>query len=141
MIAPVKTVLVVDDGPEFLAFMELFLSAEGYTVRTASTLDQVERALTGSLPDLVITDVRMPGLPPFAVLDRLERDPLTRDLPVLICTGSAHDLETEAQRLIRTHREALLKPFDIDDLQACVERLLTGGTGRSGPPPQRNDLN
>ena len=141
MAAPAKNVLVVDDAPEFLSFMEMFLSAEGYAVRTAATPDEAERALTGRQPDLVIADVRMPGLPPFAVLDRLDRDPATRDLPVLLCTASSHDLEVEVERLARPHTEALLKPFDIDDLQACVERLLAGGERQPDHSPAPNDPN
>lgn len=133
MVAPARDVLVVDDAPELLTLMELLLSAEGYVVRTASTLDQVERELSRSRPDLVVTDVRLPGLPPFAVLDRLDVKPATRGLPVLLCTGAVLDLETGGERLRRPQTMAVLKPFDIDVLLQCVERLL----GNSAPLPEQ----
>lgn len=126
MIAPGHAVLVIDDSSELLGFVELLLCSEGYAVRTAATLEQAERALAEGTPQLVIADVRMPPHPPFAVLDHLAADPVTRDLPVLLCTGAVHDLQAAPERLRRPRTEALLKPFEIEDLLLCVERLLAG---------------
>lgn len=126
MSGPAPDVLAVDDSSELLGFVELLLHSEGYAVRTATTFDDAVRALTQRTPDLVIADVRMPPHPPFAVLDHLDAEPATRDLPVLLCTGAVHDLYAAPERLRRPRTEALLKPFEIEDLLLCVQRLLAG---------------
>jgi CheY-like chemotaxis protein len=125
-------ILVVDGDADLLRLMELLLGSEGYTVRTATTQESVDRALESRTPDLVITEVRLALAPPFAVLDRLHADPTTRDLPALVCTGAVDDLATGARRLHRPRTAALTKPFDIDQLLHCVRWLLRGGAQPDG---------
>jgi CheY-like chemotaxis protein len=123
-----RTVLVVDDAPELVTFLELLLRDAGYTVRTAANLTELDKALAQSRPDLVITDALVAGAAPFAVLDRLAADPTTRTLPVLVCTGAVHELHAHSARLRAAHIGVLLKPFAIDVLLHCVASLLTPGT-------------
>jgi two-component system phosphate regulon response regulator OmpR len=65
-------ILVVDDSAPYLDFMRILLSSEGFDVVTATSLGQVDGCLTTGAIDLVITDALLPGLAPFAVLDRLK---------------------------------------------------------------------
>ena len=118
-----RRVLVVDDDPAIREFLSLFLSAEGFVVRGATSLDAAERELAVARPDVVICDVRMPGLPPFAMLDRLRADPATQELPVLLCTGAVHDLEQAGEWVLRGRTLVLLKPFEIDELLVSLDRL------------------
>ena len=83
-------ILVVDDSPEYLGFMETLLTAEGFEVTVAPTGAAVRRYLLDGCPDVIISDVRMPDMPPFGMLDLIERDAKTRDVPVLFCTGARH---------------------------------------------------
>ena len=118
-----RHILVVDDDPAIHEFLSLFLSAEGFVVRGATSLDAAERELAVARPDVVICDVRMPGLPPFAMLDRLRADPATQELPVLVCTGAVHDLEQAGEQALRGQTLVLPKPFEISELLVCLDRL------------------
>lgn len=119
-----RRILVVDDAPDFLGFMETLLTSEGYAVAVAASAPALRERLLIERPDLVIADVRMPGLAAFAVLDLLAADSKTRDIPVLLCTGAVQEVDEAAERLQRDGVEVLLKPFDIDDLLMRLARRL-----------------
>jgi two-component system, NtrC family, nitrogen regulation response regulator GlnG len=116
-------VLVVDDDDAYRAFMHLLLTDEGYDVALAPSIAAASRCLRAAPPDLVIGDLRMPGAPIFALLDLLDAEP-TRAIPVIVCTGAADQLDAAKARLGGRRGEVLLKPFDIDDLLACIRRVL-----------------
>ena len=118
-----RRILVIDDDVETLDFLRLFLAAEGFAVRTAHSLATAEATLAATRPDMVICDVRLPGIPPFAVLDWLRADPRTRDLPILVCTGAVQEVEAAGERLRQGRTLVLLKPFDINDLLAHLDHL------------------
>src|SRR5215207_2229646 len=118
-----RTILAIDDDRALLEFYTLLLSAEGYRVVAAATLDEVDATLTEQPPDLVITDLLLPGLPPWAVVDRLEYDPALRDIPVVVCSGGVQELEAGDARFGREGIRTLAKPFDVDELLLCVAQL------------------
>ena len=118
-----RRILVIDDDVETLDFLRLFLAAEGFAVRTAHSLAAAEAELTATRPDIVICDARLPGLPVFAVLDWLRANPRMRDLPILVCTGAVNEVEAAGERLQQGRTLVLLKPFDINDLLAQLDRL------------------
>src|SRR5215204_7156091 len=124
MSVPSRRILVVDDAPDFLAFVDLLLTGEGYEILAVASADEARAALAAALPHLVICDVRMPGSSPFAVLDMLRSDPVTAALPVLLCTGAVHDIEQAGERVAGPGIEVLFKPFDIDALFASIKRLM-----------------
>ena len=118
-----KHILIVDDSVEYLNFMQLLLHGEGFEAEIAATTTAMQEQLRQNRPDLVISDVRMPGNGPFAVLDLLAADERTRHIPVLLCTGAVQEVEEAADRLKRDGIEVLFKPFDIEVLLECVSRL------------------
>ena len=118
-----RRILVIDDDPDILAFLDLALTGEGYAVETARSLADGKQQLARQLPDLVICDVRLPGEPVFAVLNWLRTEPATRDLPVSVCTGAVQEVEQASERLTGEHTCVLLKPFDLDALFSCIDKL------------------
>jgi two-component system response regulator HydG len=123
MTATGKRVLIVDDSTEYLDFMQLLLDAEGFQALTAATPAAMQAALEHQTPDLVISDVRIPGNSAFAVLDLLQSADETRRIPVLLCTGAVQEVEEQSDRLKRDGVEVLFKPFDIEALIERVTRL------------------
>ena len=129
MPATARRILVID-APELVAFLELLLTAEGYRVETATSPEAARDRLATVTPGLIISDLRIWGIPPAALLDLLNGDPRTRGIPVLLCTGAVREVEAAQGWLQQRGVVVLGKPFDIDDLLAHVHHLYEGGARR-----------
>jgi len=114
-------VLLAEDDPDMRALMAWTLRADGYEVQEVADGDELLRVLgtveDGSeRPDLVVSDVQMPGASGLEVLARLRAS--RTPLPVLLVTAFG-DWETHA-RAERLGAEVLDKPFELDDLRKRV---------------------
>jgi len=113
-------ILIVDDDQPIVEFITEALAEEGYTVRSAFNVANAVDATSKRLPDLIIMDLHMPGKTGDVFVRELRRDGQT-DVPVILMTAdtaSARTLETEGIAY------CLLKPFDLDDLLACVAKYI-----------------
>ena len=117
------TILVVDDESESLSLLTTILTAEGYNVRPA---DKGELALASILverPQLILLDVRMPGMGGFEVCQRLKGDPNTRDIPIMFLSASG-ELREQVQGLTLGAVDFVTKPFQSEALLARVRTHL-----------------
>lgn len=115
------TVLIVDDFADALEVWEMFLSAAGFTVATA-TDGITGLALARSLrPDVVVMDLQMPGLSGAEVARELRADAATRHIPLIAATG--HSRTELADVRAAGFDSILVKPCDPDDLVAEIRRL------------------
>ena len=116
-----STVLVVDDEPDVRLVTRVILEASGYDVWEAESGEAALDALGGAhLPDVLLLDVRMPGIDGWEVLRRVRGAPgLLRDLPVVIFTADIASAE-QAPVALADREFFLSKPFDPDDLVELV---------------------
>ncbi len=85
-----KTILVVDDDPDFCEITRLILSGEGYEVVTAANGDQALETLKECEPNLVVLDVMMAGiLDGVNVALTMSENPHLRDIPILMVSSIA----------------------------------------------------
>jgi two-component system response regulator AtoC len=112
------TVLLVDDEPDILGFMELALREEGYEVVTASSGRDALAILDRQSPSLILLDAKMPTMGGEEFLTELRRRPGPL-VPVVLVTAVRMQA-SEAASL--GAQDLLAKPFDLDELQACVAR-------------------
>ena len=119
---PAGTIVVVDDTPELLDLMESILTDEGYRVIPCQEGARAHDVVARARPDLVLLDLRMAGVAEWEVLDTLKADRATADIPVIVCSGAVGELQAAEPRLRALGCDILIKPFDIDDLLARVER-------------------
>jgi len=113
-------ILIVDDDQPIVDFITEALADEGYQVRSAFSVASALEATLAQIPDLIIMDLHMPGKTGDVFVRELRHDGLT-DVPVVLMTAdsmSARALEAEGIAL------CLLKPFDLDDLLACVAKYI-----------------
>lgn len=120
-------ILIVDDEPDIRMLTRLALEAEGHTITEASTGEKAIELSSDSAFDLVLLDIRLPGLDGWDVLRRLRADHKPEELPVVIM--SAHSSEST---LIRARQEGsndyIVKPFKVDELLKIVaEQTGAGG--------------
>lgn len=136
-----KVVLVVEDEHAVGELIAQAIADEpGYC---AIHVDEPAAAIEATrhvTPDVMVVDVRLPGMSGFELYDRLQKDPRTRNVPVLFetATGDEH-LGEFRRRGIATY---VRKPFDLNDVVAYVKRLASGprplsAAMPSGPSPSR----
>lgn len=118
-----KQLLVVDDDPSLLLAVSETLRAEGYEVVTARRGAEALVRVAESLPDLIISDIRMPGMDGYALVRNLRTAPRTRLVPIVFLT--AKDETADRVAGFRTGVDAYLtKPFEPEELLAVVSSIL-----------------
>ena len=118
-----KRLLVVDDEPNLLRAVAACLKAEDYEVRTARSGHEALLQLAESVPDLIISDIRMPGMDGYRLARQLRGSPRTALVPIVFLT--AKDQTADRIEGFRAGIDAYLtKPFEPDELIAVVAGIL-----------------
>jgi response regulator RpfG family c-di-GMP phosphodiesterase len=118
-------ILLVDDEPALRELLRVTFEGADVAVDEAGSASEAQRAISNARPDLVVLDLRMPGVGGAELCAQLKAEPRTRDIPIVLLTGA--DAE-EAQRARDAGAEALVrKPFSPLELLTVVERLTTNG--------------
>lgn len=118
-----KRLLVVDDEPNLLRAVAACLKAENYEVSTARSGHEALMQLAESVPDLIISDIRMPGMDGFKLARQLRGSPRTALVPIVFLT--AKDETADRIEGFRAGIDAYLtKPFEPDELIAVVNAIL-----------------
>ncbi|GIL30122.1 response regulator [Actinocatenispora comari] len=116
-------VLVVDDDPDIVRFVEMNLRFEGFEVAVAADGVQALAEIARHRPDLVLLDVMMPELDGVEVTRRIRADPLTAGLPVIMLTAKGLGADRVAG-LTAGADDYIIKPFDTLELVARVRSTL-----------------
>ena len=116
-------ILVVDDDPDTVKFINIMLSRLGYTVVSATSgMEALERVQIEH-PDLIILDVMMPGMDGYEVSRNLRRNPKTATTPILMFTAKT-TIEDKLAGYDAGVNLYLTKPIHPIDLQANIRNLL-----------------
>ena len=116
-----KRILVVDDDPDILEFLQVILEEEGYTVVTSDKGEYLEQLRNGELPHLILLDVLLSGKDGREIVKYLKSQQETRHIPVIMF--SAHP-SAEATSRQAGADDFLEKPFSIDALLARIAQYL-----------------
>ena len=118
-----KRLLVVDDEPNLLRAVAACLKAEDYEVSTARSGHEALMQLANSVPDLIISDIRMTGMDGYKLARQLRGSPRTALVPIVFLT--AKDETADRVEGFRAGVDAYLtKPFEPEELIAVVNAIL-----------------
>lgn len=118
-----KRLLVVDDEPSLLRAVEACLQAEGFDVATARSGAEALLSVAQTVPDLIVSDIRMPGMNGYELARHLRSSSRTQLVPIVFLTAKG---ET-ADRIegFRSGIDAYLtKPFEPDELIAVIKNII-----------------
>lgn len=116
-------VLVVDDSSTVIATLRRMLEQNGYEVIEALDGEKGVDLATADPPDLIFLDIILPGINGFAALRQLRRNPVTREVPVIMMSGNEQATEQfYAQRIGAD--DFMKKPFSRAELFSRIEKLL-----------------
>ncbi len=116
------TLLIADDNAEIRAYVRSHFAPRYRVLETADGRAALDTART-RLPDCIVSDVMMPDLDGFELVQALQADPATDFLPVLLLTARATDAD-KIEGLSKGADAYLTKPFNMRELQVRVEALI-----------------
>jgi two-component system, NtrC family, nitrogen regulation response regulator GlnG len=114
----VKQILIIEDEEVVCWALQRALARQGYAVLTAATAEQGLKLFAQHRPDVVILDVRLPGMDGLTALPRMH------DVPVIVITAFGN-LPTAVKAMEGGAFDYLTKPFDLDQALAAVQRALS----------------
>lgn len=115
------TILIVDDEKNYLIVLEALLTAEGYEVVTTQNARSALGTVRDSDLDLVITDMKMPGMSGMELLEVSKR--LKPDLPVIMMTAFG-TIEMAVEAMKKDAYDYIQKPFENDQLKITIKKAL-----------------
>lgn len=114
-------VLVVDDDPSMLEWLELHLTARQHQVRPCGSATEALDAIEGETPDVMLVDVRMDGIDGLTLCDRLAAN--RPDIPVIVITAYGN-MDTAVAAIRANAFDFVTKPVDLATLSAAIERAV-----------------
>ncbi len=132
--ARARLVLIVEDDKTTGDLLASAISDQrGYTAMAVESADAALDVLARIDPDLLMLDIRMPGMSGLELYDRVRADPRFGSLPVVFETGTSREHAKELRdRGIATY---VKKPFDIEEVVRFVKRLVPPRNGSAKKAP------
>lgn len=119
------TLLIVEDEPDLLDFMKRELSGSFKTIHTASDGNEALKLTRKHIPNIIVSDVMMPGMNGYELCSRIKNDIEISHIPVILLTAQTGYAEREAG--YKSGADIFLtKPFDIPVLLAAIRNTLSG---------------
>ena len=116
-------ILVVDDEPSFCTVLSEILRSFGYSVRQAYNANHAFELLKKSLPDLILTDVMMPGMDGLTFIRQIRADPDRSSIPTIVISAKAQAEDISASKEAGADA-CLVKPFSARELRDVVHKYI-----------------
>jgi len=119
-----STVLVVEDTPSEMELLSHYLRQSGYIVINATSAQEAMNKAIEQKPDVIVTDVVMPGMSGFELCRSLKRNPTTGKVPIVICSSKNQEID----RLWGMKQGAdayIAKPFTQEQLVRTIKSVAS----------------
>lgn len=121
--APGTRVLIIDDSATIVALLRRMMRQNDLVTLEAGDAEAGIEIARSEIPDLIFLDIVLPGMNGFAALRALRRDPITRDIPIIMISGNEQATEEFYVQRIGAD-DFMKKPFSRAEVFARIERLL-----------------
>lgn len=116
-------ILIVDDTLENLQLLSNILKEDGYKIRPANNGEMALNAARKTTPDLILLDIKMPGIDGYQVCRELKADPLTQEIPILFISALS-DPSDKVKAFGCGGLDYITKPFQSEEVKARVKTHL-----------------
>jgi DNA-binding response OmpR family regulator len=117
-------VVYIEDDPETTALVRIILTQHGFEVISAAGGQEGLETVRRETPDLVLLDLMMPDVDGWDVFHAMKADDRTRNIPVIVLTAKAQNIDMVLGLQIARVADYIAKPFDPQALVASVKRVL-----------------
>ncbi len=124
MTAATRKIVCIEDEPEMIDLFKLMLSRKGYEVYGARGGREGLETIHTISPDLVLLDLMMPDVDGWDVYQQLKADEATRNIPVIIVTAKAQNIDKVLGLHIAKVDDYIAKPFSSKQLIDSIEKVL-----------------
>ena len=125
MTTQAKRLAYIEDEAEMIDLVRLILGRRGYTVLGANGGREGLELVRKELPDLVLLDLMMPDMDGWDVYHQMKSEELTRDIPVIVITAKALNIDKVLGLRIAKVEDYIAKPFSPQELLQRVEQVLS----------------
>jgi sigma-B regulation protein RsbU (phosphoserine phosphatase) len=119
-----ESILIVDDTPANLRLLSQMLGEQGYGVRAVTNGVRALTSAKAAPPDLILLDIKMPGMNGYEVCEQLKADPLTRNIPVIFISA-LDEIQDKVQAFAVGGVDYITKPFQFKEVLARTETHLS----------------
>jgi CheY-like chemotaxis protein len=123
-----KKILVADDDQECSSLLKDFLTEVGYAVTVVADGAELYRKAPELLPDIIISDLDMPGLSGGTAQALLRNSPATRGIPIIFVTGQSEERQARLVEF-RPDTKIFYKPLDLKALHLAIEEEMASSAG------------
>lgn len=127
-------IMVVEDDQSLREIYSIRLTAEGYEVVPAGDGEEALAVAVKEKPDLIISDVMMPKISGFDMLDILRSTPETRNIKVIMMTALSSDDQRKRGEGLGANKYLVKSQVGIEDVIAAVHEVLDGGSSAASGP-------
>lgn len=125
MVEESRHIVYVEDDEEMIELVKLILERKGYQVSGASGGREGWELIQSIVPDLVLLDLMMPDVDGWEVFQNMRDDEATKDIPVIVITAKAQNVDRVLGLHIAKVEDYITKPFKPEELVASVEKFLS----------------
>ncbi len=120
-----KRILCIEDEPEMIDLIRLILGRKGFEVQGAPGGVEGIKLVRETKPDLVLLDLMMPDMDGWEVYQQMKADPITRNIPVIVVTAKAQNIDKVLGLHIAKVDDYIAKPFSPQELLESVEKVFS----------------
>jgi two-component system nitrogen regulation response regulator GlnG len=134
---PVSRILIVDDEPSISWGLSRLARSMGHEVDVAPSAEEGLCLAAANRPDVLVLDVRLPGMDGLTAMESFGRT--LNGAPIIVITAFG-DLSTALDAIKKGAFEYVVKPFDVAEIRAAIERALRAEPAPPSPPPTKDAL-
>jgi two-component system response regulator VicR len=128
-----KRLAYIEDEEEMIDLVRLILGHRGYTVIGAHGGQEGVKLIQEELPDMILLDLMMPDMDGWDVYHEIKSDELTRNIPVIVITAKAQDIDKILGLQVAKVQDYISKPFKPQELVDRIEQFFATEQKTSNP--------
>jgi len=119
-----RKILIVDDEENFLSLIKIALEERGFEVATSTNAIDAGIIMSSTLPAVILMDIKMPGINGFQACEAIKKNPVTKDLPIIVVSALSDESDIKKARHIGV-ADYFVKPVNIEKLISKIRELAS----------------